>query len=220
MGRYEQAADVYRDAVRISPDDTTLQRQLGLALSLAEKNVEAVAVLEPLARKDKDTPGYILVALGRAYLGAGRPDDAKAILRTATKVSPSSLPAWTWLARAALSGNDLVTAREAAAKATEIGAGSPEPFILLGYVCLRQGHTSAAVHALQTALQKQPNDPLALYLLAQARQTRRPEPAPSASEGSAAKGAPSPSEGLAQNTASDSQDDSTPPAAPMEVSPP
>jgi Flp pilus assembly protein TadD len=168
-GRYDRAADVYRDAVRISPDDVTLQCQLGLALALADKNVEAVTVLAPVARKEKDLPGYVLVALGRAHLGAGQATEAKAALRRAAATSPNSLSAWSWLARAALTGNDLVTAREAAARATEVGAGAPEPFILLGYVCLRQGHKAAAVRALETALQKQPDDSLTLYLLDQAR---------------------------------------------------
>lgn len=169
MGRYDRAADVYRDAVRISPDDATLQYQLGMTLALAGKNTEAVAVLAPLARKEKDLPGYVLVALGRAHLGTGQTADAKTVLRRATAVSPESLSAWTWLARAALAGNDLVTAREAAARATEIGTDAAETFILLGYVCLRQGHHAAAVRALETALQKEPNDALALRLLDQAR---------------------------------------------------
>ena len=168
-GRYERAADVYREAVRISPDDQTLQCQFGVALAMAEKHAEAVSVLAPVAKKDKDLPSYALVALGRAYLGSGQAAEAKTTLRRATQVSPNSLSAWSWLARAALAGNDLVTAREAAAKASECGGGAPEPLILLGYVCLRQGHHAAAIRALETALQKQPNDPLALYLLAEAR---------------------------------------------------
>lgn len=174
LGQYEQAADVYREAVRISPDDVTLQYQLGCALVLADRDAEAVAVLEPVTRKPGETPGYILVALGRAYVGIGRTDQARSTLRQATEASPTSASAWTWLARAAVSCNDLLTARQAAGKAVEIERESADPAILLGYVCLRQRDPEAAIRALEDALRRRPDDPLAQHLLDQARALLKP----------------------------------------------
>lgn len=192
LGQYEKAADAYRDAVRIAPEDKTFKAQLGLALSLAGRNTETIAVLEPLCAegaRSGETPGYLLTALGRAYLETDRCDEAKSTLRTATQVSPESLSAWSWLARAALTCGDLGTAYEAALKAAELGKGAPEPLILLGYICIRQGNGPAAVRALEEALEKQPGDAMTLYLLSQARRTKAPKAlAPAGSARSEARG--------------------------------
>jgi tetratricopeptide (TPR) repeat protein len=169
MGRYERAADAYREAVRIAPDDVTLQYQLGLALSMSEKYAEAVGVLAPLNVKRQDLPAYVLIALGRSYLGLARELEAVAVLRQATAASPDSPGAWSWLARAALTAGDLVTARQAAARAADLDRDTGDSRILLGYVCLRQGDRGAAIQALQSALARHPEDPLALELLNRAR---------------------------------------------------
>lgn len=174
MGRYEQAADVYRDAVRIAPEDITLQYQLGLVLSLAEKHGEALAVLAPLATRAQDPPAYILIALGRAHLGLHRSEEAMTALRRATQISPDTVAPWSWLARAALTAGDMVTARHAALRAADIEKNAADSHILLAYVCLRQGDRTAAVTALRVALQRQPDDPIALYLMERARDAAGP----------------------------------------------
>lgn len=167
LGRYEDAANAYRDAARISPEDRRLNYQLGLALTMAENYQEGGAVLAS-ASLDDDADASVLVALGRCRLGLRQASEAKAVLRRATEASPSNPRTWSLLAQACIDSGDLLGARQAAGQAVQLAPESIEYALLLGYVCCMQRDYPAAIATLERILQRQPDDTLALYLLAQA----------------------------------------------------
>lgn len=166
LGRYEEAANAYREAAQIAPDDETLQFQLGLALTFGQRYEEGQAVLSGAADAE-DVPPSVLVALGRCRLALNQYEQAKAALRRAVEASPGHSRAWSWLAQAASASGDLLTARRAASQAAQIEPDNLEHAILLAYVCWRQQDYANAVTLLKRVLNDAPEDMIALYLLSQ-----------------------------------------------------
>lgn len=169
LGQYEQAADDYREAVRIASEDSTLKIQFGVALTLAGQYLEAASVLTAAIETDQQPPAFALIALGRAQTELRQFDDAKATLRRATQRFSASHAAWTGLARASLAGGDLLTAREAASRAVQLKNPRPDARLLLAYVCWKQRDLASAADALETLLRERPADALAWSLLADVR---------------------------------------------------
>ncbi len=161
LGQYEQAADAYREAVLLAPNDVQLQIQLGTSLERAGRHGEAVAVLAPLLPRTPDAPWSARLALGKACLANGNATAAKDVFRIATRNAGASAEPWTWLARAALACDDRMTARQAAEKAASLTPQNGSCWLLLGYVCHRQNDIPAARRALDAALRLNPEDPLA-----------------------------------------------------------
>lgn len=164
LSKFEQAADAYQDAARLAPDDKLLQLHLGTSLARAGRWEEACATLAPLMDTDLNIPATARVLLGRCYLELNASSEAKAVLRKATKTDPKLTPAWSWLARASLAGNDLLTARRAAQQAVALDRENPDHLLLLAYVCYRQGDYEPARQITQRVLARRPRDPLARHL--------------------------------------------------------
>ncbi len=170
LDRYEEAADAYRDAARIVPDDQRLQYQLGLALTLSENYQEGAAVLAAAVKaEDPAAPveASALSALARCRLAMNQPEEAKAAMRRVVEADPNSPRNWALLARAALAANDLLSARQAATRAAQMAPGEADPAILLAYICCEQRDFPTAIGILQGVLRAAPDDSMALYLLAQ-----------------------------------------------------
>src|SRR5690606_37373782 len=130
LDRYEEAADAYRDAARIAPDDNVRQQQLGTALVLAGRYEEANVVLAPRAEA-KEVSASTLVALGESRLGVHKASEAKVVLQRAVDGDSRSARAWGLLAQAALEANDPLTARRAATRAAQLAPDSREYRLLL-----------------------------------------------------------------------------------------
>ncbi len=165
LGQYEEAADAYREAFRLAPEDDVLRWRLGSALVLAKRYEEAAEVLACASERGKDPPATALLDLGQASVELGRPDHAKTVLRQAVSQEPTLVSGWLWLVRASLACNDLTTARRSAQEAARLDPDNDEHHLLLAYVCLRQQDYPAATTAIQVVLRHHPQDPLALHLL-------------------------------------------------------
>jgi len=165
LGQYEEAANAYQEALRISPDDTMLQYHLGMALAMMDHYQEAIPVLSSVADRE-DAPLHILVTLGRCYMKMDKPEDAKVLFQKAIKIDPQHAQSRSWLARAALVMGDLITARQAAIEAVRLKPDDPDYGILLGYICWQQKDYASAVAVLQQIIDKHADDVSALYILA------------------------------------------------------
>ncbi len=171
LGRYEEAADAYRQARTLSPEDGTLATQLGLALSLAGHAEEARDVLgSVVADAQGENRPLVLLLLGRCQLDLGNANEAKAVLRQATAAAPKQAVAWHWLARASVASGDLLTARQASMQATTCEPDNIEYRLWLGYVCYRQKDLASAASAFDSALDHAPDDRVALYFLGRCRE--------------------------------------------------
>lgn len=167
LGQYEQAADAYREASLLAPDDIQIQLELGVSLARAQRYQEAISVLAPLASQTHDLPWSARMALGRAYLVRGDAPAARDVFRGAVRAFSNDAEPWTWLGRAALACSDFLTARQAAERATVLAPKDAGGWLLLGYVCQRQKEYAAARKAFESALRLDGKDPLTHCLMGQ-----------------------------------------------------
>ncbi|UCD27950.1 MAG: tetratricopeptide repeat protein [Planctomycetota bacterium] len=166
LGRYEEAANAYRAAVQIAPDDVTLKSQLGLALTISEGYQEALPILKSVANDVENVPVSLLTALGRCHLELGEAENAKVVFRRTVEIDNSHPRSWSLLARAALASDDLLTARQATDRAVQLDMNNGEYVLLLGYICWRQQDYLTAVQCLTQVLENNPNELMALYIMA------------------------------------------------------
>lgn len=169
LARHEDAANAYRQALAIAPDDETVRAQLGSSLLLAHRYDEAEQVLITLASSKTEPPAGVLVALGRCQLALHRIDQAKQTLQRATNADPGNPRAWHWLARASLAGGDLLTARRAATRASQMDPQDRDHRLLLGYISFQQQDYVAAAATLEQITREDPSEIVALCLLGDSR---------------------------------------------------
>jgi tetratricopeptide (TPR) repeat protein len=88
MGRLDEAANVYREALRLRPDDAGAHNNLGATLEqLGHADQAAAEYRESLQRAPDSSATHS--NLGRALLAMGRPDEAAAELREALRLDPT-----------------------------------------------------------------------------------------------------------------------------------
>ncbi|HSW47078.1 MAG TPA: tetratricopeptide repeat protein [Phycisphaerae bacterium] len=165
LGHYNEAVDAYREVALLAPADWQAQMQYGTALARCGRHAEAVRVLEPLVKENRDLPASARLALGRSYLELGNPGAAHAAFRQVCDSNAAGPEEWTWLARAALRQDDLAGARQSAEKACASSTNNPSTFLLLAHVCIRQRDFEKARSALHACLQIDSGQWLAHYLM-------------------------------------------------------
>eukprot|EP00456_Euglypha_rotunda_P040964 TRINITY_DN31742_c0_g1_i2.p2 TRINITY_DN31742_c0_g1~~TRINITY_DN31742_c0_g1_i2.p2 ORF type:complete len:143 (-),score=18.19 TRINITY_DN31742_c0_g1_i2:95-523(-) len=91
MGQYSQAAEAFRQALRIDVNSSMVQSNLGLALLFLREPVAAEAAARRALVLEPDSPKASYVA-GMALLQQNkRPEEALAALRMASKEMPKAL---------------------------------------------------------------------------------------------------------------------------------
>src|SRR5262249_53392706 len=100
-GRYPEAVKIYRELVRILPENSGLRLNLGLALGKAGQTAAAIPELTQVTRAQPDlAPAWFL--LGLAYQQLGKPREAIAPLRKAVSLDRANSQAQLELADAEL----------------------------------------------------------------------------------------------------------------------
>jgi tetratricopeptide (TPR) repeat protein len=166
QGKHAQAADMFRQAVMLAPDDTALRERLALALFYAHQYPEAAADLARLTRTDPyDHRGDLLAALGECQLQLNKPRDARASFEDAAQYTPAVPGVWLGLARAAHKLNDQPRADLALRKAVAIAPDNAQARLLTGYLRLRQNRLPEALASFQNASQLDARDTVGLCML-------------------------------------------------------
>ena len=101
VGQHDLAAGIARQAVGIDPQDPEAVLALAQAL-LAQREVQEAEKVFVQARRLRPHDVEALGRLGHIYLGTGRPQPARDVLRTLARADPTSAPARVLLARAHL----------------------------------------------------------------------------------------------------------------------
>ncbi len=161
-GNLKGAVDVMQQALRAGVTHTAVLTQLGNYLAESGHAVEAVRLLEPLA-KDPSADADTLNALGIAYAQTGRKADAARVFERVLAVTPDSGIPLANLGVLALERNDLATARARFERAIRVDPTSSQAAGGLGVVLLRTGDHTGAVEAWKQAYQLDATNFDALY---------------------------------------------------------
>jgi len=165
LGQYDEAVSAYRELALACPGDVQAQIRYGSTLARSGRWAEAIRTLGPLFEKDTELPWPACLALGRSYLELGNPTAAREVFERAGRQHENEAEPWTWLARTAIEQDDLATARDTAERACRINSQDASQWLLLGHVYVLQGDSERARVALATALDHDPQDWLAHYLM-------------------------------------------------------
>jgi tetratricopeptide (TPR) repeat protein len=163
-GKVREAAEAYRKAVQLDPNNAQWQYNLFLALAkLGDKEGEKVALekalqLDPnLATAHND--------LGLVYLSEGKMNEAEREFRAALDIDPKFAEAQNNLGVVYNQQGKDSEASTLFRQATESDPTYTRAFVNLGLVMARQGNFPAAKEQIQQALKVSPNDVGALAAL-------------------------------------------------------
>ena len=165
-GRHGDAVQMFRQACVLADDDLTLKERFGLALYYDKQYVEAAEVLGKLLDKDeyKDRAD-LLSAHGQALLQTGKPREARRSFEAATQKDPASAKTWLGLARASMEANDFKRSEIALRKAHALDKTGAEPYLLHGYLRIKENRMKDALASFQKASSLDPEDTVSICMV-------------------------------------------------------
>jgi tetratricopeptide (TPR) repeat protein len=155
--RYEKAAEFFRQAALLRPDDTQMAEDLALAQMAAGQTAAAIETL----RKLLATPGTagrrdLQHALGAAYTDAGQMADAQNVYLKLTQTDPADGPAWLKLGEVCWAQDDTAGAVLAANRAAAQMPRDPRGYLLAGLVYQKRGQLDQALSSFDRAAELSP----------------------------------------------------------------
>jgi tetratricopeptide (TPR) repeat protein len=140
-------------------DDAGIATLLGAALGSAGKRAEATELLRRTAqRRPPFLPAF--QELAGQLAGAGRFEEAIAIIESALALAPGAVDLELDLARLHLHRNDRAQARAILTRLDKVAPGRPDVLNLLGRVVMLEGAYPEAADAFRRALALRPDDAL------------------------------------------------------------
>ena len=162
-GRYADAVPVYRDLVKAVPGNAGLLLNLGMALHLSGQDGEAVAPLEAALKLTPDSAPASLF-LGASRMRLGQTAAAVEPLRKAVRLQPESREARSMLADALVA---LDRHAEAEPHLRRLSRADPKDPVV--WFALGKTYEALAGQAFGRLLERAPESPLTLALVAEAR---------------------------------------------------
>ena len=161
-GRFDEAVHLYRDLLKVLPDDAGLLMNLGMALAMGGHEEQALAPLErALTIKPDLMPARLF--LGSSYLALGQPEKAIDPLKRVVAARPADVESHRMLADAYASSGRPANAVAELRRVTELAPRLPGGWYGLGHA-----YNAVAQEALST-FESQPEDsPWRQLLLADA----------------------------------------------------
>jgi tetratricopeptide (TPR) repeat protein len=162
-GRYAEAVPVYRDLVRARPGTAGLLLNLGMALHLSGQDRDAVPQLEAALRIQPDSlPANVV--LGAANMGLQRYQAAVAPLQRAVRAQPDNVEARSLLAQALLGLQRPAEAAPHLRRLAQLVPKDPAAWFNLGQI-----YEELAGHLFEELLERDPESPFVLALVAEVR---------------------------------------------------
>ncbi|WP_243366852.1 tetratricopeptide repeat protein [Fundidesulfovibrio soli] len=150
--RYDEAMAVLRKYLAAHPKDQTASQELASIMVGAGKNQEALDFMASLP-KERRTPAMAYYE-SKAYNAMGKQKQATEKLRQALREDPNQMAAWSELAFQYEKAGDFKQAEEAYRRILDLGEDSPELWIRLIRLALKQKKPDKAL----ALLEKAPND--------------------------------------------------------------
>lgn len=162
-GRYAEAVPVYRDLANVVPGNAGLLVNLGMALHLSGQDGEAIVPLEAALKLDPESAPASLF-LGAARMSLGRTAAAVAPLQKAVRLQPENREARSMLADALVTLDRHAEAEPHLRRLSRAYPGDPVVWFALG-----KTYEALAGKAFGKLLERDPESPLTLALVAEAR---------------------------------------------------
>jgi tetratricopeptide (TPR) repeat protein len=164
--KYNEAADMFRQASVLATDDFGIRERLAMACIAAKRYSDAVDTLTRLVKNENFAKrGDLYLALGEAQTQLGRTRDAKSSYDSAAQHAPNDPAVWLALGKAALELNDVKRAEISLRRAISIDASNSEAFLLSGYVRLKQNKLDESLTAFKKASALDPEDAVSVCMI-------------------------------------------------------
>ncbi len=171
QGRHAEAAEMFRRASILVPDDLDVRERLAFAtLQSGDTSRAAVLIEKLLTAPEMETRLSLHTALGECRLARGEHALARVSFQRAARLDSRHVPAWLGVAKASIEGGDLSRADQALERAFELAPESADVRLLRGYLRLKQDRISEAADDFVAAAEANPNDPMAQLLYGQCLQ--------------------------------------------------
>ena len=174
MDRHEEAAELFRQAAVLAPDDPSLRERHALALMQAGEYAKAADQLERLVALPEYAQQVSLhVALAECRMQQGNFAVARVWFQRATRIDGRSTAAWLGLGKSALETDDLERvgyALEQVEALRPTGKMAADVALLRGYLHLKEERPAEAARSFAAAIRHDPEDPMPLIMYGYCRQ--------------------------------------------------
>lgn len=158
-GEYAEAAEYFRKAAVLQPDNLRLVEDLATAQLAAGQGGEAMRNLRRLV----ESPGYtdrddLQRMLAKAYLAADQPDEAKKVYQKLTRKNPEDAASWMGLAQVCWKKGDGAGSLAAAQRAIKAAPMEPEAYVWAGTVLQDKRQWTEAVRMYDRAAKLAPKE--------------------------------------------------------------
>jgi len=153
QNRYEEAAGLYRIALRLDPENRVPEERLAIALFHSGAYAEAEPMLADLQASEPDfASAWVCQMRADCLLALRRVDEARALYRQRSDAAADETAPWVGLARCAILQERLPEARRYLEEALVRSPEHAEANGLLGYVLTAVGRPGEAVPHLKRAM--------------------------------------------------------------------
>lgn len=160
-----QAADFFRQASLLRPDDMQLVESLAMAQLEAGQNEAAIVSFERLAKDEKrSSTRHIQFALATAYERNGQFDQAKNIYLKLSRHDSTDAEAWIKLGEIAWAQKDVPGTLLAANRVINSAPKRSEGYMLAGLVWQKRGNVDEALRSFDRAAELAPQSNEAVIL--------------------------------------------------------
>jgi tetratricopeptide (TPR) repeat protein len=151
MEEFEKSLDVYRELLKINPNDPGATYGVGLMLVALGRCREAIAVMEKLPVKDDKSRAASDTLIGAAYRDLGQERDAVKMYRSALSVDQSYADALDPLSEIFYQRGEYAELLQINQRALEAGSTLPEVYARIGFALLHLGRYSEGIEVLEDA---------------------------------------------------------------------
>ncbi len=165
-GNGQGAADAFRKAVDLMPQDAGAWASLGLMLATADRSQEAIDALRKALEIDPEQTAAAR-NLGLTLMKTGRPADAREVYRKLAAQLPNDADVLGWLGHASAAADDIDTAYAAYTRALQISPGNQNLELTLALVERDLGLFPGSRARFERLLVSRPDDPILRFAQAQ-----------------------------------------------------
>ena len=168
QGRHAEAAEMFRQAAVLAPDDADIRERQAVALAQAGDFRRAADLLERLTAEPANAEKVSLhLTLAECRMQMGNAAGARAAYQRATRIDERNVAAWLGVGKAALAAGELDRAEVAVGRAEALrpaGRVGADVALLRGYVQLKRGQVEQAAASFAAAGRIEPRDPMPLTM--------------------------------------------------------